>query len=286
MRLAILADTHGNLPAQEAVLEDVERMHVDGMVIAGDYVGCPHAIECLQLLRQQNAWMIRGNSDTSELIHAAGKAPPEEYTNHQFALGRWVHAHLDADSLAFLSNLPEQLVIDLPGLPSIRVVHGSPSSPLSKLYDNGEMALLTEALAQTDESVLVCGHTHMQWNLWLNGKLALNPGSTACPLDGRVGAQYSLLTAEDGRWQVQHRHMTYDLGRIRRDFTYSGLLEQGGALARAFLLSIETAQNVSLDFLNLGFALAASMGYDKVEFIPDEVWERAEAVFPWSDWTT
>ena len=88
MRFAVISDIHGNLPALEAVLEDMQRSKVDGIIAAGDYVGGPHQVETMRLLRSLDSWMIRGNADTGILRLGAGEMPPARYTALQFALGR------------------------------------------------------------------------------------------------------------------------------------------------------------------------------------------------------
>ena len=75
--------------------------------------------------------------------------------------------------------------------------------------------------------------------------------------------------------------MSYDLEQIHAAFHNSGLLEQGGALAKAFLLSIETGRNIALDFLSYAYGLAANAGVKDCEVVPDDLWEQAAAAFDW-----
>jgi hypothetical protein len=85
--------------------------------------------------------------------------------------------------------------------------------------------------------------------------------------------QYALLTWRDGRWQVEHRAVSYDLELVRAAFWTSGLLKEGGALARSFLLSIETGQNVADDFFLHAYGLAARAGFEDCHAVPDAAWE-------------
>jgi putative phosphoesterase len=286
-RLAVLADVHGNLPALEAVLSDIRHADVDGFVVAGDLVGGPSPVESIQALRSLHSWIIQGNSDASFIHYAEGEAPPAWRTSSQYALLRWGVRQLDQETLDFLKSLPEQRVISVPGTAPIHVVHGSPRDPAESIYPDRDPALLDEALAQITESVLICGHTHEPWVRERGNRLALNPGSVAGPLDGHVGAQYALLTWRDGRWHVQHRAIPYNLDRIRADFEESGLLEEGGALARAFLLGIETGRNVTQFFLSHARRLAESAGLEGYPVIPDAVWLEATETFNWDQkrWT-
>lgn len=284
MRLAVMSDVHGNLPALEAVLKDLQQYEPDGVIVAGDFVGGPQPVETIRLLRSLECWMIRGNGDSGLVEHAAGNAPAAEYVCLQFALARWANAHVDQETLDFLRSLPEQRVVHIPGTPAIRVVHGSPRNPSESIFPDRDLAALDLALAQIGEPVLVCGHTHIPWSLERNGRLALNSGAVAGPLNGEVGAQYALLIWQGDRWQVVHRTVPYDLERIRTAFRESGLLEQGGALARAFLLSIETGKNVAEDFLSYAYDLTAQAGFKGNDVVPDNIWEQAATTLDWDSY--
>ena len=257
MRLAVMSDIHGNLPALEAVLEDLQPYEPDGILAAGDFIGGPQPVETMRLLRSLDSWMIRGNSDTGLLRYGLGNAPDAHYTHRQFALLRWAHRHVDQETFDLIRSLPGQRVVEIDGTAPIRMVHGSPRNPSESIFPDRDPATLDLALAQTGEPVLVCGHTHIPWKVEQGGRLALNPGAVCGPLNGQVCAQYALLTWRDGRWQVEHRAVSYDLELVRAAFWTSGLLKEGGALARSFLLSIETGQNVADDFFLHAYGLAA-----------------------------
>lgn len=300
MRLAVLADVHGNLPALEAVLADVQRYDVDGVIVAGDTIGGgPQSVEAIQLLRSLGCWMIRGNNDDYFLAYDTGTAPDGWRVGDQWAAMRWSYARFDRETLDFVASLPEQRVVDLPGTAPIRVIHGSLSSSSGWLFpDRDPVALrlfkeagflpsgrepdeLEPTLGQISERVLVCGHTHIPWKQEQNGRLALNPGSVGASIDGDVRTQYALLAWQDGRWQAEHRAIPYDLDRVRTAFSESGLLSEGGAFARACLLTIETGQNVAGRFVSYTFELAAEAGYEDCDVVPDAVWERAVDRFDW-----
>ena len=228
MRLAILSDPHGNRPALEAVLTDLEPYAVDGILVAGDLTGGPHAVEIIRALRERGAILIRGNSDNGLVLYAAGRAPAAWRTAHQFALLRHDHRLLDAETLALIAALPEQRVVALPGTAPIRLVHGSPrrctepiipddpalqerfrAAALTPRY--GPPVSLSQMLALIEEPVLICGHTHFPWQAERDGRLVLNPGAICGPLNGDNGAQYALLTWDGARWRAEHRLVPYDL---------------------------------------------------------------------------
>lgn len=303
MRLAVLADIHGNLPALEAVLADAQQHSVDGIIVAGDLVGSgPQSIEVIRRLRSLRTWMIRGNSENYFLDYDYGKSPDGWYTSYQWAVMRWSYHSLDRETLDFIASLPEQRIVTLDGAAPIRVVHGSLQSPSGRIFPdrdptrlrcfreagllepNWYPAGLDAALAQIDEPVLVCGHTHIPWKQEHNGNLAFNPGAVCNPLDGDTRAQYALLTWQGDRWRVEHQAVDYNLDRIRTAFRESGLLAEGGAFARACLLGIETGQNVAGHFVSHVNELAAEAEFEDCEVVPDDIWDQAIATFNWSEY--
>jgi len=297
-----MADVHGNLPALEAVLADLQQYDVDGIIVAGDLIGGgPQSREVVRLLCSVSNWIIRGNNEDYFLSYDAGDTPDAWRTSYQWAVLRWSYHSLDRETLDFIASLPEQRVITLDGTAPIRVVHGSLQSPSGRIFPDRdpdtlhwfrkagllspdwEQVGLAQVLAQIGEPVLVCGHTHIPWQQEEDGRLALNPGAVCNPLNGDTRAQYALLTWQDDGWQVEHQAVAYDLGRIRAAFRESGLLEEGGAFARACLLGIETGQNVAGHFLSYVYGLAAEAGFENCDVVPDHIWDRAVATFDWDE---
>lgn len=285
MRLAVLADVHGNLPALEAVLDDLQPYAIEGLIVAGDFIGGPQPIETIQRLSRLKALMICGNSDLNLIKLRTDQAPREWHDSLQFALLRWSDRHIDEDTFDLLQSLPEQRSIHMPGTAAIRVVHGSTRDPYESIFPDLEPDTLEIALDQTEEPVFICGHTHIPWKVELHDRLAINPGAVCGPLNGEICAQYATLTWHDNRWQAEHRSVPYDLDLIRTAFYSSGLLDEGGALARSFLCSIETGQNVAEWFLDHACRLSEEAGYGGLRVVPDEIWERAEATFDWESTT-
>jgi putative phosphoesterase len=279
-RLAVLADVHGNLPALEAVLQDAHQQGADSILVAGDLVGGPQSNETTTLLSDLGACMIRGNSDSAILRYLHGDAPPDWRTRQQYALLRWGACCISEATRETLEALPEQRVFNVGPQSAIRLVHGSPRDPCESLFPDLEPEAFEQALAEFRETVLVCGHTHVPWQRRRGGQLAMNPGAVGGPLNGDTRAQFAILSWDGKEWQVEPRAIPYDLKRIREAFRLSGLLEEGGPLAQAFLLSIETARDVSLAFLT--FAQEVKAGFPHADPIPDSAWEQAAAAFDWS----
>lgn len=284
MKIALISDVHGNLPGLEAVLADLEGFKPDLLAAAGDLIGGPYPNEVIHLLREQNAVMIKGNTDLS-LLHFVRRETPEEWHYlRQYALMQWNERHVSPDSLAFLGSLPEQRILDLPGADPIRLVHGSPRDPYESILPSQDISVLDRSLAMIAEPVLAHGHTHQPYLLTRDGKLAVNPGAVAGPLNGEVGAQYARLEWRLGRWTAELRLVPYDLALIRKGFEESGLLEQGGPVARCFLSSHENGKDSWMAFLNYAYRMAENAGLPCRNGVPDEILARAEAEFDWEAW--
>ena len=76
----------------------------------------------------------------------------------------------------------------------------------------------------------------------------------------------------------------YDLDQLRKDYFESGILEEGSAFARVFLLTIETGQNIAHDFLPFAYKMAAEAGYPDSEYVPDDILDDAVRKFPWNQY--
>ncbi len=209
-----------------------------------------------------------------------GDAPSAWQTQRQFGFMRWCANHVRDEDRAFLSQLPEELSIDPFGLSPIYLVHGSPGRPAVGLHPMsvGEIA---RSLAQISEPVLVCGHTHEQWQVALDGRLVVNPGAVCGPCDGTTAAQYALLAWREGRWQAELKKVEYNIAEVRRAFGTSGLLKAGGPFARAVLAGLETGVDVVRALLGHADCFWLAQRPDGEQFMSDEVWEAAAECFDW-----
>jgi diadenosine tetraphosphatase ApaH/serine/threonine PP2A family protein phosphatase len=197
--LAVLYDVHGNLPALEAVLLDVERAGARRCLLGGDYAlfgGWPR--ETVDRLRTLDATWIRGNGE--RWTSTPGEAPGDEVVQAAIRASR---EELGEETVAQLAQLPEQHVV-----PEGRFCHASPPSDVrSFLPEPADDE--HELLAGVDDDRLVFGHTHLQFRRRsAAGDIELvNPGSVGMPFDGDTRAGYALI-AGDG--EVELRRVAYD----------------------------------------------------------------------------
>jgi putative phosphoesterase len=198
MRVAVLCDIHGNLPALEAVLAEVEREGPDGVVCGGDVVGGPFSAEVFDRLAVlPDVRYVRGNADRLVLDGVA-----EHDVDWSVERDR-----LGPERLAKMANWPLTLGIEVAGVGRVLVCHAVPEADepiFTRVTPDDEV---TELFAGVDAEVAVCGHTHVQFDRRLpNGLRIVNAGSVGMPYQGRRGAFWALLGPD-----VELRHTEYDV---------------------------------------------------------------------------
>ncbi|MCX7624451.1 MAG: metallophosphoesterase family protein [Thermomicrobium sp.] len=223
MRVAVISDTHGNLPALEAVLEDIERLGPDRIVMAGDFAfGGPWPAECIDEFRRRGIPAVRGNTDEFLVEVATGGARPAQVGDPRLrhldnpALAeryRWCAARLPAEVIDYLAELPLRYTVPVPTGAALTVVHATPWSahpPVPATASREEVAALLDAAGG---AALAYGHIHVQAEWQLNGRLVVAVGSVGLPFDGDQRAAYALLTWDGERWRVEFRRVRYPVER-------------------------------------------------------------------------
>jgi putative phosphoesterase len=198
VRVAALYDVHGNLPALTAVLAEVDGLGVDAIVVGGDVASGPMPLETLDELRDRGARFVRGNAD--RVLDLRGANDGETWVRAR----RWVADRLGEERLAFLAALPLDLTLEL-GLGRVRFCHGAPGSDELGITRVTPDERLRGLLAGVDADVVVCGHTHVQFDRAVDGIRVVNAGSVGAPYEAEPGAYWALLGAD-----VELRRTAYD----------------------------------------------------------------------------
>jgi predicted phosphodiesterase len=207
MRVAALYDIHGNLPALEAVLREVAESGADTLVVGGDVVPGPQPNETLRMLRDFDlpTLYIGGNGERETLAAARGEtlALPETVQR----ILRWVGEELEPDLRDWIRTWPLTARRAVAGLGDTLFCHATPRSD-SAIFTRltPEERLLEEFAMREATSVVVCGHTHMQFDRVIGGVRVVNAGSVGMPF-GEAGAYWLLLGPE-----VEFRCTVYDFG--------------------------------------------------------------------------
>lgn len=219
MRLAVIADMHGNLPALEAVLADIKRHGIDRIVNLGDCVSGPlWPRETCALLMASGMPTIRGNHDRWVATLAPADMGPSD---------RYTFGELDDAQRRWLRDLPPIMRVD----PGVVAFHGCPDDDnryLLEDIDKGRLVAvapgtIAQRLGPIEAALVLCGHSHQQHMVQLpDGPLILNPGSVGCPAyrdpdgvahvseAGSPHARYALVTRDDGGMTIDLLALDYD----------------------------------------------------------------------------
>jgi predicted phosphodiesterase len=206
MRIAALYDIHANLPALEAVLENIAREGVDRVVVGGDVLPGPMPRETIARLLNLDVpvQFIYGNGDREVLERMQGMettAVPERFRETL----RWNAGRVRPEYLELLAGWPATLRADIPGLGGVLFCHATPRSDtevFTRRTSDDRLAPIFEGLGV---QLVVCGHTHMQFDRTIGATRVVNAGSVGMPF-GEPGADWLLLGPD-----VQLRHTDYDL---------------------------------------------------------------------------
>jgi len=243
MRLAVVSDIHGNLPALEAVMANCKRHGVDQVINLGDCLSGPLLpLETAQFLMEQDWVHLAGNHDHQILAYGMPNCTDVDEVAYE---------QLGEKELAWLKTLP---TLKLAWRSGILLCHGTPSNDLEYFLETVEpagarMATRQEVevrLGATQAKLILCGHTHMPRAVrTASGQLIVNPGSVGLPAfddatpyphviqTGSPDAHYALLDRVHGEWTTSLVSVPYDyrpmikLAQSRHFYDWAYALETG-----------------------------------------------------------
>jgi putative phosphoesterase len=231
MRIAAVYDIHGNLPALEAVLNEIKMTNVDCIIVGGDVIAGPMPTETLSLLQNVSipTHFIYGNAESELLRHLAGKKP-QGLSKRADECTFWVSEQLTEDHKHFISQWPATYELTLEGYGNILFCHATPDSDIEVFTKNTPERKLVDLFKGQNASLVICGHTHMQFDRNIGDFRVVNAGSVGMPF-GHTGADWLLIDTE-----IKFRHNNYDIlkaaNRLRQtnyphveDFITNNVLE-------------------------------------------------------------
>lgn len=192
MRIAALYDIHGNLPALDAVLAEVERAGVDAIVVGGDVLPGPMAAATLDRLLALDSptFFIHGNGERDVLTCVRGEEPVRVPEAFREAV-RWTARQLGGHHVDAIAAWPLLLSLDTDHR-TIAFCHATPRDDNEIFTRNTPDARLAPLLEGIDKQIIVCGHTHMQFDRMVGEVRVVNAGSVGMPF-GTPGAHWLLI---------------------------------------------------------------------------------------------
>jgi predicted phosphodiesterase len=221
VQIALISDIHGNLPALDAVLAEIERAGVNQIVCLGDVAATgPQPHEVLVRLREVGCPVVLGNAD-AELLSEPPRRDPDTDEGKLDELIRWGTAQLDAADLAYLRSLPPTISVALePDGAELLCVHGSPRNFNDIIRATTPAAEIEPMLGLDDHcpAVIAGGHTHVAMLRSHRATLLVNPGSVGRPYeewpDGRTivpaYVAYAILSVTPERQSIAFHRVGYD----------------------------------------------------------------------------
>ncbi|MET1249947.1 metallophosphoesterase family protein [Sporolactobacillus sp. STCC-11] len=209
MKIAALYDIHGNYPALKAVLHELEHVKPDRIVIGGDLISGPMPVQtlnCLLNLRDKiNVTFIRGNGDR-EVVEASQGSQLLHISEEGREATKWVAKNLTHQDLYFLSNLDDVASIHVDAFGNVLFCHATPKNDHDIFTPLTPKKRIKELFAEVDQSVIVCGHTHIQFEMELEEVSIFNAGSIGMPFAKQPGAYWLLIDSD----QIEFKRTTYD----------------------------------------------------------------------------
>lgn len=208
MPVAALYDIHGNLPALEAVLAEIRQLGIDEVVIGGDLLPGPMPAETLRALLNLRlpAHFLYGNGETAVLEQRAGAQPasvPEQYR----PVIQWTAGQLSSEEERILAAWPKAVRLNISGLGKVLFCHATPRNENEIFTRLTPEERLLPTFQHVNAAVVVCGHTHMQFDRMVGATRVVNAGSVGMPF-GEPGADWLLLGPS-----VEFRHTRYDFAK-------------------------------------------------------------------------
>jgi putative phosphoesterase len=207
MRVAAIYDIHANLPALKAVLKEISNAAVDVVLVGGDVLPGPMPRASLELLLDLpvRTQFIYGNGEVAVLEQLQGRQPARVPEQHRPII-RWTAEQLDSGHQQILKGWPMTARFDVEGS-NVLFCHASPRNENDIFTRATPEERLAPIFGKLDVPLVVCGHTHMQFDRMVGKVRVVNAGSVGMPF-GHTGADWLMLGPK-----VEFRHTNYDLAK-------------------------------------------------------------------------
>jgi predicted phosphodiesterase len=190
--VAALYDVHGNLPALEAVLASLREDPPDAVVVGGDVCAGPMPVEVLRRLREL-PWPVhwlRGNADRAVVMGFDGTIPPELQDHPLYEGDAWAATLLSREQRDFIDSFPALVALAVDGVGEILFCHATARSDEERVTVFTPPDRLGRVLDEAGAELLVCGHTHRQFDRTVSGRRIVNAGSIGRPYEHQPGAYW------------------------------------------------------------------------------------------------
>jgi len=208
MRIAAIYDIHGNFPALQAVVAEISKASIDLILVGGDVIAGPMPVETLQLLEKTSKKIpmqfIHGNAE-SELIRFVNGKDINGLTKNSEAITHWLAKELNSEQIEFISTWAKIRQLKLDNGKEILFCHATPDNDIDIFTQLSLESELIPVFKNLKASIVICGHTHMQFDREIANIRVINAGSVGMPF-GHTGADWLIIDNE-----ISFMHSDYNL---------------------------------------------------------------------------
>ena len=247
MKIAILSDNHGNVPALQTVIEHIETWQPDHVIFNGDVVNRgPKSLESWQIVyakHQNNGWlMTRGNHEDYVLLHEKDE-PDATHTGIKAEINqnsRWTHQQVNG-RCSEMAALPLSHTLTAPDGSKLFATHASVRGNTDGIYPDYDDDTIRQQITPMP-AVFVTSHIHLAYIKQIDETILVNTGSAGQHCYGEIRASYAQVIWQNGRWQAEIIRLNYDMAATERDFYQSGFLDETGPIAHLIFQEWKTGQ--------------------------------------------
>ncbi|MFC0427471.1 metallophosphoesterase family protein [Chryseobacterium scophthalmum] len=245
IQIAVFGDVHGNLPALEAVLNDIEERGIRQKFCLGDLVDfAPWGNEVIEKMKSLNIPCLMGNHD-ERIAFDISVIPlskhSEEETAARFLAIDHSKKYITKENKTFLSELPFNLKLNYKiGEKhwNIQLVHSSLESNDTYLYESENDEVFQNMLSESQSDVIMMGHTHVSFKKYFNGKWAINSGSVGRSREENRLASYVILTLDEEKITPEIIQLDYPLEKVAQEIEKSEIPNYYASFLRNEKLSV------------------------------------------------
>lgn len=251
MKIAVLSDIHGNLPALHAVVEHLVAWRPDQVVVNGDTVNRgPSSLAVWQFVQSQPDWhVLKGNHEVYVIGHQSGEGIENGRLFALNYLSYWTYLQHQGEVTA-LDQLPDGLSLFGPDGSEVRFRHASMKNNRDAIWEASPLDTLRRQIGE-GAAVFATAHTHWTFVRQVDKTLLVNSGSVGTPADDDPRASYAQLTWRQGQWSAQTIRLPYDREAARQDYKTSGFLAEAGPVGWLVFHEWQQAHEIAYTWMQL-----------------------------------
>jgi len=240
MKIAVISDIHGNVPALESVLLDVDQWRPDKLVVNGDVINRgPCSLAVLEMLEyfHPDTIYVKGNHEDFVKFAKANPVTDQAFNYHLRCFAQWTADQLGDEWLDKVDKWLESydFTVSSPAFgdfgKTIHITHGSRMGNRDGIHFRlSEEELRDKQVHHSD--VFISSHTHLPMTRYVDDTLVMNTGSVGQPLDEDERAAYGRLYLDNDKIVGEIRRVNYDKERAEKDFYSSGFMEHSGPVGQ------------------------------------------------------